>query len=170
MRMATVRMDDGSVAEREVVEHPDGAAVLLYNPGKRTALLVTELRPPVELVGEPRMLEVVAGKIDEGDAEACARREAEEEAGVRVSKLEWVGRFWATPASSTERVDYFLAAFSEDDRTSRGGGLEDEQEMLRVREVPLSELWHDARAGRLADAKTFLLLQALRLRRPELFA
>jgi nudix-type nucleoside diphosphatase (YffH/AdpP family) len=169
LRIARVRMDDGSVAEREIVDHPSGAAVLLYNPEKRTALLVSELRPPVEWVGEPRMLEVVAGKLDEGDAAACARREAKEEAGVELGELEYVGRMWATPATSTERVDYFLAAFTEADRVAEGGGLEEEQEELRVREIALSKLWQLAEAGELEDAKTFLLLQALRIRRPALF-
>jgi nudix-type nucleoside diphosphatase (YffH/AdpP family) len=169
LRMACVRMDDGSLAEREIVDHPCGAAVLLYDPDRRTALLITELRPPVEFAGEPRMLEVVAGKLDEADAAACARREAKEEAGVEIGALDHVARLWPTPASSTERVDYFLAAYSRGDRVSEGGGLEEEQEEVRVREVPLATLWGMAQAGEIRDAKTFLLLQALRLRRPDLF-
>lgn len=169
LRMAKVRMDDGGLAEREVVDHPCGAAVLLYNRARRVALLISELRPPVELVGEPRMLEVVAGKIEDGSAEECARREAREEAGVELDEIEHVARLWPTPATSTERVDYFLAAYRERDRFDEGGGLEEEQEQLRVKEVPLAELWAQAESGGLRDTKTFLLLQALRLRRPDLF-
>ena len=169
LRMATIRMDDGSVAEREIVDHPSGAAVLMYNANKRTALVIRELRPPVEWLGEPRLLEVVAGKLDEADAAACARREAKEEAGVKLRELEHIGRLWATPATSTERVDYFLAAFSDADRIGQGGGVEEEQEEIRVREIALAELWQCAEAGELSDAKTILLLQALRIRRPELF-
>lgn len=169
LRMATVRMDDGSLAEREIVDHPCGAAVLLYNPRKRTALLISELRPPVEYVREPRMLEVVAGKIDEDDPAATARREAKEEAGVELKDLEHVARLWATPATSTERVDYFLASYDEQDRVEEGGGLEEEQEELRVVEVPLADLWQMVEEGRIRDAKAFLLLQALRIRKPDLF-
>jgi hypothetical protein len=83
--------------------------------------------------------------------------------------MEHVGRLWMTPASSTERVDYFLAPYSETDRVDCGGGLEQEHEQIRLREVPLSELWALAEAGRLNDAKTLILVQALRIRRPELF-
>lgn len=169
LRMAQVRLDDGSLAAREIVDHPCGAAVLIYHPERRTALLISELRPPVEWAGEPRLLEVVAGKLDEADAAACARREAREEAGVELGEMEHVARLWATPATSTERVDYFLAAISDDDRTGEGGGLEEEHEDVRVREIALAELWRRADAGELGDAKTFLLLQALRIRRPELF-
>jgi hypothetical protein len=38
-----------------------------------------------------------------------------------------------------------------------------------VREVGLAELLRIAEAGEIRDAKTFLLLQALQLRRPDLF-
>lgn len=169
LRMANVRMDDGGIARREVVDHPCGAAVLLYNAAKKVALLICELRPPVELVGEPRMLEVVAGKIEDGTPEECARREAREEAGVELDEIEHVARLWATPATSTERVDYFLGAYRERDRVDEGGGVEEEQEQLRVTEVGLAELWAQAQSGAIRDAKTFLLLQALRLRRPDLF-
>jgi nudix-type nucleoside diphosphatase (YffH/AdpP family) len=169
LRMATIRLDDGTAAEREIVDHPSGATVLLYNPERRTALLITELRPPVEWVKEPRMLEAVAGKLDESDPEGCARREAEEEAGVRIGEMEHVARLWMTPASSTERVDYYLASYSEADRVSQGGGAESEHENIRVREVALAKLLHMAEAGEIRDAKTFLLLQALQLRRPDLF-
>jgi nudix-type nucleoside diphosphatase (YffH/AdpP family) len=169
LRMATIRLDDDTFSDREIVDHPSGATVLLYNPDKRTALLITELRPPVEWVNEPRMLEAVAGKLDESDPEGCARREAEEEAGVRIAAMEHVARLWMTPASSTERVYYYLASYSEADRVSQGGGAEGEHENIRVREVALAELLHMAEAGEIRDAKTFLLLQALQLRRPDLF-
>ncbi len=169
LRMATVRLDDNTTAEREIIDHPSGATVLLYNPESRTALLILELRPPVEWVGEPRMLEAVAGKLDEADPEGCARREAQEEAGIRIGGMEHVARLWMTPASSTERVDYYLASYSEADRVSQGGGAEGEHENIRVREIALTELWRMVDAGEVKDTKTFLLLQALRLRRPELF-
>lgn len=169
LRMASVRMDDGSLIDREIVDHPSGAAVLLYNSRKKTALLISELRPPVECAGSPRILEVVAGKLDEADAAACARREAKEEAGVELHEMVHLGRLWATPASSTERVDYFLAEYTDCDRVAEGGGLEEEHEEIRLREISLGHLWRLAESGRLEDAKTYLLLQALRIRRPELF-
>jgi hypothetical protein len=52
---------------------------------------------------------------------------------------------------------------------SRGGGAEGEHENIRVREVALTELQRMAQAGEIRDAKTYLLLQALQLRRPDLF-
>lgn len=160
----------GESIEREIVEHPSGAAVLAYDPERRVALLVSQTRPPVLFAGEPRMLEVIAGALDDDGPAECVRREALEEGGVRLRGLQHVGELWATPASSTERVHYFLAEYEAADRVSEGGGLEEEEEHLGVCEVPLQRLWQMAEAGELRDAKTLTLVQALRIRRPDLFS
>jgi nudix-type nucleoside diphosphatase (YffH/AdpP family) len=166
--MLRVRLS-GEEVERPVVDHPSGAAVLPYDPERRVALLISQSRPPVLLAGEEPLLEAIAGALEDQDGEACARREALEEGGLRLGQLERIGRLWATPATSTERVDYFLASYSTRDRVAEGGGLDEEDEHVRVKEVPLAELWRMAEEGRLADAKTLTLLQALRIRQSQLF-
>jgi nudix-type nucleoside diphosphatase (YffH/AdpP family) len=167
--MLRVRLGDEEV-ERPVVDHPSGAAVLPYDPERRVALLISETRLPVLYSGEPPLLEAIAGALDADDPEACARREALEEGGLRLRELEHIGRLWPSPATSTERVDYFLASYSIADRVAPGGGLDEEDEHVRVREVPLAELWQLAETRCLPDAKTLTLLQALRIRQPGLFA
>jgi nudix-type nucleoside diphosphatase (YffH/AdpP family) len=164
-----VRLDSGEEIEREVVDHPSGAAVLPYDPERRVALLVSQARPPAMLEGEQRMLEVIAGALDGDEPDLCARREAMEEGGLRLRELEHVARLWPTPSTSTEQVDYFLAEYLEPDCVSSGGGLAEEQEHVRVQEVGLAELWRLVEEQRLRDAKTLILLQALKMRRPELF-
>jgi len=170
LKLATLRLAGGETVERELIEHPSGAAVLAYDPDRRVALLVSQCRPPVLRQGAPPLLEVIAGALDGDDPEACIRREALEEAGVRLHDLERIAETWASPATSTERVTSFLAAYRQSDRVAQGGGRDDEAEHLRVREVPLTELARRADAGELQDAKTLLLVQTLRLRKPELFA
>ncbi len=167
--MLRVKLAEGEEIDRPIVIHPSGSAVLPYDPERRVALLITEARPPVLYIGEERMLEVIAGVDEDGDPEACARREALEEAGVKLGPVEHVGRLWATPATSTERVNYFLAAYGSADRVSPGGGLDEEDEHVRVKEIPLSTLWRMVEAHEIRDAKTMVLLQALRIRRPDLF-
>jgi nudix-type nucleoside diphosphatase (YffH/AdpP family) len=167
--MLRVKLDSGEEIEREVVAHPSGAAVLPFDPERRVALVIDEARPPVLFEGKGRMIEVIAGAIEEDDPETCARREALEEGGLKLGQLDHVARLWATPATSTERVDYYLAAYSEQDRVGPGGGLADEEEHVRVREIPLAELWRMAEERTLRDSKTLTLLQALRIRRPDLF-
>lgn len=167
--MLKLKLASGEEIEREIVEHPTGAAVLPFDPDRRVATLITEARPPVLYVGEERMLEVIAGMVEDGDPADTARREAMEEGGLSLHDLHHVARVWATPATSTERVDYYLAEYRGQDRVGPGGGLPEEEEHVRVKEVPLSELWAMAETGRLRDAKTLTLVQALRIRRPELF-
>lgn len=168
--MLQVRLASGEEIERPIVKHPSGAAVLPYDPERRVALLITEARPPVLLSGESRIVEVIAGALDEDDPETCARREACEEGGLNLKILEHVAHLWQTPATSTERVDYFLAAYSERDRVAAGGGLDEESEHIRVKEIALADLWRMAEERTLRDAKTLILLQALRIRRPDLFS
>jgi nudix-type nucleoside diphosphatase (YffH/AdpP family) len=167
--MLKLKLASGEEIEREVVEHPSGAAVLPFDVERRVAMLITEARPPVLHVGEERMLEAIAGMVEDGDPADTARREALEEGGLSLDRLDHVACVWPTPATSTERVDFYLAEYRGQDRIAPGGGLPEEEEHVRVKEVPLAELWTMAETGRLRDAKTLTLVQALRIRRPELF-
>jgi nudix-type nucleoside diphosphatase (YffH/AdpP family) len=131
---------------------------------------VQQLRAPALYAAKRQhFLEAVAGSIDEGeDPEHSARREAVEEAGLQLRALDLVARAWAMPGVSTEQMDLFLGEYSAADRVSAGGGIDGEN--LEVLELPLSKLAAMADSGGLQDMKLLLLLQTLRLRRPELFA
>jgi nudix-type nucleoside diphosphatase (YffH/AdpP family) len=161
----------GHVVPRAIVDHPCGAAVLAYDPDRRVAAVVGETRTAVLWLGMPRLTEATAGVAEEGeDVAACARREALEEAGIALRDVESVGAVWMTPSTSTERIYLFLGAYTPADRVGPGGGLAAEHELLHVREEPLAALWAAVERGEMTDAKLFMLLQALRLRRPDLFA
>lgn len=166
-----VRLDDGEVVWRQVEDHGRAAAVLPYDPERRTALLVELFRAPgLYAGGSGAVVEAIAGIIDDGEtAEVAAAREAMEEAGVRLGELEFVGEVWTTPGISTERMSLYLAAYSAADQVSAGGGVEGEHENITVRERPLRELGAELEAARVGDMKLLALLQALKLRRPELF-
>lgn len=169
--VAEVQMPDGTRIGREVEDHGPAVAVLPYDPGRRVALLVRQFRtPPCFVDGTASVLEAPAGLREEDDPEACARREAFEEVGLRLSTLEPAGRVWALPGLSTERMDLFLAPYSASDREGTGGGLAEEHESIEVVEVRLDELAAMADRGEVADMKTLCLTQTLRLRHPDLFA
>jgi nudix-type nucleoside diphosphatase (YffH/AdpP family) len=170
LMVATLVTPDGACFEREIEHHGHAAAVLPYDPVARTALMVSLPRAPVLWSdGPPELLEAVAGMLDGEAAEACARREALEEAGVTLGRLEPVACAYASPGVSSERMHLFLAAYSPAGRTAAGGGVAGENENITVMEVPLDQLWTWVEEQRIEDLKTLALVLALKVRRPELF-
>jgi nudix-type nucleoside diphosphatase (YffH/AdpP family) len=166
------RLPDGEILRRAIEDHGPAVAVLPFDPGRRTAVLVRQFRVPVFLAsGADATLEAIAGIVETGEEPlACARREAFEEAGLRLATLEHVASAWTMPGNATERMHFYLAAYGPADRAGAGGGLAEERERITVVELPLAELARMADDGRLDDSKTLVLVQTLRLRRPDLFA
>ena len=97
------------------------------------------------------------------------QREAMEETGLRLSDLEPAGALWTMPGCATEKMHLYLAPYGAADKVGAGGGAEDEHEEIEVVEMPAAEAVRQATSGEICDMKTVFLLQALRLRRPELF-
>jgi nudix-type nucleoside diphosphatase (YffH/AdpP family) len=169
--LASIRLADGKVITREIEDHGSAACVLPYDPERRTAIVIRQMRPPVlHVAHEQASLEAIAGLIDAGETgDVSAIREAEEEAGLRLRALEPVATVWTMPGVSTERMSMFLAEYQATDRIGAGGGLAGENEDIEVIEMALRTLAEMADGGTLTDLKTFTLVQTLRLRRPELF-
>ena len=169
---AEVRLDDGATVWRQIEDHGAAAAVLPYDPDRRCALLVKLFRAPALYAGcTERLVEPIAGVLDNGEtAEVCARREALEEAGVRLDALERVAEVWSSPGISTERITLFLAPYAAGDRVAPGGGLAAEHEDIEVLEISLADVVHGLADGSIDDMKLLGLVQALQLRRPDLFA
>lgn len=168
------RMADGSVhtAWREIHDHGHGVGVLPVDRTRGTVLLVRQLRYPALLLGDtPFLVEVCAGLREEDeDPAACSVREAEEELGYRVHDLEPVCEAYMSPGSLTERLNLYLATYSPDDRLGTGGGLIHEGEHIEVLEWTCADLAAAMKAGEIRDGKTLILVLALMVRHPELFA
>jgi nudix-type nucleoside diphosphatase (YffH/AdpP family) len=170
LHVVGIKAPDGSMYERHVEDHGRAVSVLPYNPETRKALLVTMPRAALLFAGGTDVLEAPAGIVEPGeDLAECARRELVEEAGLEVTELEPAGGIWVAPGVTTERIELYLAAYTDADRTSAGGGLEDENENITVVEMPLTELFAQCEGPVYTDAKTRILVQTLKMRRPELF-
>jgi nudix-type nucleoside diphosphatase (YffH/AdpP family) len=154
--------------QRETHDRGNGATVLLYDTARRTVLLTRQFRFPAYVNGSPdgMLVETAAGLLDEQDAEAAVRREAEEELGVVVGALTRLPDLFMSPGSVTERLAFFAGPYVPADRVSAGGGLAEEGEDIEVLELPFDEALAMAGDGRIADAKTVLLLQWAALRGP----
>jgi 8-oxo-dGTP pyrophosphatase MutT (NUDIX family) len=155
--VATVRVDefryeDGSTSECQVVGHPGAVAVVAHDD--ETLYLV---RQPREAVGERRLLELPAGKLDvEGESPIdCARRELAEEIGREASEWRELKRFYTSPGFAEEEVTAFLAT-----------GLREvahaphPEERIEVVEWPLDRL--DEAIAECADAKSLIGLLLFR--------
>jgi nudix-type nucleoside diphosphatase (YffH/AdpP family) len=167
----TIRLEGGAEVQREVESHGDAVAVLPFDAERRCALVVRLFRaPPFAAAGLTFLEEACAGMIDDGDAEATVRREADEELGLRLRDVEFVARIWPSPGVSAETAALYLAPYAPADRVGPGGGLKSENEDITVVERPLAELADDADHGRIVDGKLLTLVLWLRLKHPELFA
>jgi nudix-type nucleoside diphosphatase (YffH/AdpP family) len=169
--LARVRLDDGTIADRQIDDHGMSVAVLPYDADRKVATLVRQPRTSALFAsGHAEVLEAPAGRLDQPEnPKGEAAREAREETGLQLGELEHVVDAWASPEMSTERVSLFLARYAESDRIDQGGGLKEENESVTVLEIALSRLAKMADTGGLRDMKTMLLLQTLRLRHPAIF-
>ncbi len=168
--VARFRLEDGSTIDRFVEDHGHAVCVLPYDPERRVALMVRQLRAPVRLAGEADFPEPPAGLLEpDEDPADCGRREVMEETGVRLGALEPLGCYWSSPGVTTEKTHLFLAKYRAEDRIGDGGGT-DWDEHVEVLELPLAELAGRLEGGRLADLKLLALMSVLMQRRPELFA
>lgn len=170
--VATVRLPDGHTLEREIEDHGEAVCVLPYNPARKTAVLVRQFRAPILFAsGAEETLEAIAGILEQReDAVACARRETKEEAQLELASLEHVFTAWTMPGLSTERMHFYLAVYTAEARPEIRGGIAGDHEETIAVEFDLAALARMADDRELADVKTLLLLQTLRLRQPRLFA
>lgn len=160
LRVGRIRMDDnGDTAQREVVEHPGGVAVVPFTGD--SVLLVRQYRIAI---GD-YALELPAGKLEVGDADPAARgaAELEEECGYRAGRLEFAAHLFGCIGFCSEKVHIYLGF----DLEHVGQRLE-RDERIEVVRLGLDEVRAGLRAGRFVDAKTAVGLQALLYRLEEL--
>mgnify|MGYP005993594145 CR=1 FL=1 len=137
---------DGSLSEtleRAVLIDGDAAIVLPYDPVRDRVLLVEQVRLGPIGRGDRAVwqLEPVAGRIDPGEApEQAARREAKEEAGLKLGRLEKIAETYPSPASSTGFYYVYLGLADLPDAPCGIGGLADEDEDIRSHLMSFDEL------------------------------
>lgn len=145
LRVDEARLPDGSVASREVVEHPGGVGIIaLTDEGE--VLLVQQYRYPYGEV----TTEIPAGKRDRGeDPLTTGKRELAEETGASADNFTPLGVLYPTPGYCNEVIYLYLATelhFAEQHP--------DEDEFLDVLRLPLDTLVDKVMAGEIPDAKT----------------
>jgi ADP-ribose pyrophosphatase len=147
LRVDHVRMTDGSVAVREIVEHPGAVAVVALDADDNV-VLVNQYRAPVAT----RLDELPAGLLDiEGEgALTAAKRELAEEAGLAAAQWSVLVDLYPSPGMSTEAIRIYLAR--ELSQAEHDFAAEHEELTLTTSRVPLAEAVQRAMAGQITNA------------------
>jgi nudix-type nucleoside diphosphatase (YffH/AdpP family) len=144
---------------RTRVNRQDGAAVLVYNTESRKIILTKQFRYPIASKVEEEILEILAGKVDEGeDPRSTALREAKEEIGYEIKdeNLTLIASSFASPGYTSELSHLYYAEVKDADRVNKGGGLKTENEDIKVIEMKPSEFFSLVDAAKLSDTKTLM--------------
>jgi 8-oxo-dGTP pyrophosphatase MutT (NUDIX family) len=150
---------DGRWTARDIIHHPGSAAIVPWD-GTRVHL-VRQYRAPLQ----SPLLELPAGKLDvSGEAPAdSARRECEEELGLRPARVTLLHVAYTSPGFTDELTWVYLA----EDLTEVPPAPQGIEEAAAA---AVALTLDEARAllddGSLRDAKTILGLQALLRRLP----
>lgn len=146
----------GVRARREVVRHTGSVAVLPVHRDGRFVLVRQYRYPPDQVLWE-----LPAGRRDEGESpEAAARRELEEEVGLRAGRLEPLCTFYTTPGFCDEVMHLYRAT----DLTQVPPRPE-EDERLEIRAFPAGDVRPMIDSGEVREGKTLVAL-LLELARP----
>ena len=158
-----VRFPDGSTGQLEMVRHPGACAIVPFLDDPSAAdprvLLIRQFRH----AAEGFIWEVPAGRLDSGESpETCARRELEEETGLRARGLERLTTIYTTPGFTDERIHLFLAH-----GLDAGAHRREADEFMELHTLRWSRVLEMVRSGEIQDGKTLVALMFVQcFRRP----
>lgn len=145
LKLDRAQLPNGSLASREVVEHPGGVAVLPLDAEGRV-IMVRQYRYPLHNT----LLELPAGKLEKGeDHRVCGIRELQEEVGITADEVIYLGGLYLSPGYSNEVLHLYLAR-----GLHQGECHPDEDEFLGIERVPFDKLLDMVMRDEIHDAKT----------------
>jgi ADP-ribose pyrophosphatase len=158
LALQPVRLDNGTVKDREVVVHRGAVALVAMVDPDHVCLL----RNARYAVGKT-LIEVPAGTIDSGETpDSTATRELAEETGYRAGRVTRLAEWWVSPGVFTERMYLYLC----EDLTP-GPTEHQPDEHLEPMVVAWDEAVAMALDGRIEDAKSMLAILLCDQRRRE---
>lgn len=130
------------VVKRAVFVAADAAILLPYDPIRDCVLVIEQFRAGPWARGDlsPWPLEPVAGRVDPGETpEEAAHREAAEEAGLILHRLERVSGNYPSPGSTSEYFHIFVGLCDLPDQSRATGGVASEDEDIRSHVLPWAQ-------------------------------
>ncbi|HKF30993.1 MAG TPA: NUDIX hydrolase [Jatrophihabitantaceae bacterium] len=160
VRTDEVRMSDGTVATREIVEHPGAVGVVALDDDDRI-VLINQYRHPVG----GYLDELPAGLLDvPGEAALeAARRELSEEAGIAASDWHVLVDLYTSPGMTDEAIRVFLARGLSD--ALERFAPQHEEITLTVSRIPLDQAVRRALSGEITNAAAVAGICAVALAR-----
>lgn len=152
-KILTVRKDEvllpnGDSANREFIEHNGGSCIYCEKDNK--VVLVKQFRYPYK----QEIWELPAGKLNKGeDPEDTARRELEEECGIKANKIEKLFDMFPSPGYTNEIVRIYKASELEETKQNLDDG-----EFLTCKWFTKEELKEMISSNKINDAKTLIAL------------
>jgi ADP-ribose pyrophosphatase len=138
----------------EAVRHR-GSVVLIPQPTPGQVILVRQFRYVIGCW----IWELPAGSLEAGEAPArAARRECEEEIGLRPTSVRRLGSYYPSPGFCDERMHFYVCAGLV--RRSRPAPR-DADEQLEPRMFSIRHVWRMIAAGQVVDMKTVVGLTLL---------
>jgi ADP-ribose pyrophosphatase len=156
--------ENGRELTRDVIRHNGSVVVLAVDDAKskRDPMIVMERQ--YRHAAREVLLEVPAGKMEEGeDALAAAKRELLEETGFKAKRWRKMIRYFASPGFLGEFMQVFLA-----EGLTLGDAQPEYDEQIEIEMMPLSKLVKMIDAGKIHDGKTLIsVMLYARLREAE---
>ncbi len=155
----------------ELWRRGSGVAVLPYDPARDAVALIQQFRLPALAAGlDPVMCECAAGLLEAGeDPLEAAKRECEEETGLRPDRFEQVGRFMLMQGGCDEILHMYAARVSLPPPGEAGThGLQSEHEDIKVTVLPAEQAFALLDDGKVENATAAICLYWLRTHRDRL--
>jgi ADP-ribose pyrophosphatase len=157
-------LENGRELTRDVIRHNGSVVILAVDDAKskRDPMIVMERQ--YRHAAREFLLEVPAGKMEEGeDALAAAKRELLEETGFKAKRWRKMIRYFASPGFLGEFMQVFLA-----EGLTLGDAQPEYDEQIEIEMMPLSRLLKMMDEGKVHDGKTLIsVMLYARLREAE---
>ena len=148
----TVELPNGKNATRETIRHIGAVAIVpMTEDGK--VIVERQFRYPLNCV----ITEIPAGKLDckTENRLAAAKRELEEETGIKAEGAELLFVMYPSPGYTDEKI-YIYRAYE----GAKVATHLDDGEFLDAEYIPLEKVKEMMKTGEIKDGKTIIALQA----------
>ncbi len=159
LRVDDVRLPNGRLAKREIIEHPGAVAIVPFEDPD-TIIMIKQLRHTVN----GWLLEIPAGTLERDETpHRCAARELLEETGYKAGRMMRLFSCYVAPGYSNELIHEFLAA-----DLKYAGQRTDTDEYVKTVRMNLREVSQKLASGTIKDAKTICGMLYVLRRYPEI--